>query len=211
MERGSRDTGPVDYRQRDRHVWEGIFRQAPDAWRSASVSDLMGECAGFLRDRGATKVLDLGSGFGRWTNFVAKETGAFIVGLDYALGGCRLGRELRPPEARSLFAVGGITHLPFRDDAFDAFVAILILDNVERSHGIEAARELTRVLQPDSSGFVVLNPWPMPSASETSGNPTASCTRHDWTDDQALTELLGSWTVESSGRGEHELRWFRLG
>ena len=164
-----------------------------------------------MRDRGARKVLDLGSGFGRWTNFVAQEFGATVVGVDYALGGCLLGQELCQPGAEALFSTGDMTRLPFRDDAFDGFVAVLILDNVEKAHGVAAVRELNRVLQPGSPGFVVHNPWPMPSAAETSGNPTASCSRHDWSDDEALEGLLGSWRVESWGRDEHELRWFLVG
>lgn len=101
-ERGPRDTGFVG-RQQDRQVWEGIFQQTPDAWRSAPPSDLMVECAELLLERVATRILDLGSGFGRWTKFVANET---------------------------------------------------------------------------------------------SGNPTASCTRPDYSDDEELNDLLGSWRVE---------------
>ena len=93
----------MDYRAHDQDVWETIFRQASDAWLTAPPSDLMNDCASFFRDQGVSRVLDLGSGFGRWTHFVSRRAACSVVGVDYALGGSRLGCKLAPPSSRASF------------------------------------------------------------------------------------------------------------
>lgn len=201
---------PVDYRKHDREVWEGIFQEAPDSWRSAPPSALMLDCCQLLASHAVTRVLDLGSGFGRWTNFVAEEAGCSVVGLDYAFGGGLLGSRLGSKIARSSFVNGEITNLPFGDSTFDGVIAVLILDNVSEPDGRAAIRELARVVRPGSPGFVVLNPSPMPSSAETEGNPTSSCTGHEYTDSRALEHLFPRWKVVSWGRVEHELRVFKI-
>jgi SAM-dependent methyltransferase len=200
----------MGYRDDDKQVWEGIFRQAPEEWLSASPSVLMGECAAFLREHGATRVLDLGSGFGRWTVFLAAEARCSVVGLDYALGGGVLGSRLAPGSSRARFVTGEVNGLPFADESFDGFVAVLILDNLARSEGVAAARELSRVTRSGAPGFVVLNPWPMPTAEEATGNPTRSCTRHDYDDEEAEEVLLSGWRVRYRGRAEQGLRAYMV-
>lgn len=200
----------MDYRDHDRGVWEGIFRGAPDTWLSAPPSALMTECRDFLRRHGVTRALDLGSGFGRWTNFVAAETRCSVVGIDYAVGGCILGSKLAEPAARSGFVAGEMTSLPFADATFDGFVAVLVLDNVARPEGRAAVRELDRVTRAAAPGFVVLNPWPMPAVDDARDNPTQSCTRHDYGDNEARESLLARWQVLSHGRREHDLRLFEV-
>jgi ubiquinone/menaquinone biosynthesis C-methylase UbiE len=200
----------VDYRSQDRDVWEGIFQGAPTEWLAAAPSELMRECARFLRESRVSHVLDLGSGFGRWSNFIAAEARCAVVGLDYAVGGSALARRLRPAGVRSGFVVGDVTALPFADSSFDGVVAVLILDNLSRSHGRSAVRDLERVCRQGAPAFVVLNPWPMPRPEATEGNPTAGCTRHDYSDDEALSWLLSGWHAVRWGRVEHQLRAFRM-
>lgn len=200
----------MDYRHHDRDVWEGIFQGAPAEWQRAAPSDLMRECAAFLRESRVSRVLDLGSGFGRWSNFVAGEAGCTVVGLDYAVGGSALARRLRPAGVRSGFVVGEVTALPFADSTFDGVIAVLILDNLSRSHGRSAVRELERVCRRGAPAFVVLNPWPMPASQEAAGNPTAGCTRHDYSDEEALGRLLSGWQVVRWDRVDHRLRSFRM-
>jgi ubiquinone/menaquinone biosynthesis C-methylase UbiE len=199
----------VDYRRHDQEIWEKIFREAPDEWLSAEPSELMRECASFLRKHGVRRALDLGSGFGRWTNFVADQAGCSVVGLDYALGGSRLGSRLAGSSSRSRFLAGEITALPFRDESFDGFIAVLILDCVAATEGAAAVREVSRVVQQSSPGFVVFNPWPMPDGEQVSENPTKNCTRRDYSDGEALG-LLSRWEVLSWRRVEHGLRLFEV-
>lgn len=196
----------MDYRRQDRAVWNDIFRQAAAAWLEAEPSRLMSECAEFLRRHRTRRVLDLGCGFGRWTNYVSETAGCAAVGVDYAVGGARLGARLAGPSARSAFVAGEITALPFADDTFDGFLAVLILDNVAVPEGRAAVGELERVVRPGSPGFVVLNPWPMPQGAGAADNPTRDCTRHDYGDDEAREVLLGGWEVASWRRAEHGLR-----
>lgn len=196
----------MDYRERDRGVWQQILADAPDAWLQAEPSALMLRCAGFLRRHGAPRVLDLGSGFGRWTCFVAAETHCHAVGLDYAIPGLHLGARLATPAGGTAFAAGEITALPFADGSFDGFLAVLVLDNVARPEGRAAVAELSRVVRPGAPGFVVLNPWPMPEDAGQAENPTRSCTRHDYSDDEAMEVLFSAWVVASWERVEHGLR-----
>lgn len=200
----------MDYRSHDRRLWEHILQGSPAEWLSAAPSDLMHECAAFLRESRVSRVLDLGSGFGRWSNFVAREAPCAVVGLDYAVGGSALARRLRPAGTRSGFVAGEATALPFPDSTFDGVIAVLILDNLSRSHGRSAVRELERVCRPGAPAFVVLNPWPMPSPEDAEGNPTAGCTRYDYSDDEALASLFSGWSITGWGRTEHQLRAFRM-
>ena len=200
----------MDYRKHDKEVWETIFREAPDEWLEAPPSALMHQCASFLREHGAAQVLDLGSGFGRWSHFVSEQVGCSVVGVDYAVGGNRLARESAPPGSRSGFVTGEITALPFAGGTFDGFLAILILDNVAEAAGRAAARELHRVTRAGSPGFVVLNPWPPPDEANAADNPTAACTRRDYSDEEALHLLLSPWSVMGWARVEHELRAYRV-
>lgn len=196
----------MDYLREDRVIWDGIFRQAPAAWLEAEPSRLMFECAEFLRRHHARRVLDLGCGFGRWTNFASETAGCTAVAVDYAVGGARLDVQLAGPAVRAAFVGGEITALPFAEDSFDGFLAVLILDNVAVPEGRVAVRELDRVVRPGSPGFVVLNPWPMPDSADTADNPTRDCTRHDYNDDEVRRVLLSGWEVSSWRRVEHGLR-----
>jgi SAM-dependent methyltransferase len=200
----------VGYREHDRGVWATIFREAPDSWLEAPPSALMRQCADFLREQGVERVFDLGSGFGRWSHFLSRQVGCRVVGIDYAVGGCHLARELTPPGSSSGFVTGEITALPFADHIFDGFLAVLILDNVAEAEGIAAVRELHRVTRPGSAGFVVLNPWPMPDQADSTDNPTRVCTRRDYSDEEALELLLSRWRVLAWERVEHDLRAFRV-
>ncbi|MEM7052525.1 MAG: class I SAM-dependent methyltransferase [Acidobacteriota bacterium] len=167
------------------------------------------DCATFLQRARGRRVLDLGSGFGRWSNFLASEIDAAVVGIDSAVGGCALGARWRPEQARAVFTVGDVTRLPFTDQSFDAFLAVLIIDNMEKPEGQATLRELDRVLCPGALGFVVLNPWPMPPSADDSSNPTRTCRRHDFDDQEAL-ELMASWQILSWERAEHGFRSFRV-
>jgi ubiquinone/menaquinone biosynthesis C-methylase UbiE len=132
------------------------------------------------------------------------------MGLDYAIGGNRLARKLAATApSRTSFLTGEITALPFCNGCFDGFLAVLVLDNVTRSRGEHAVRELDRVTRAGAPGFVVLNPWPMPAASETAENPTSACTRYDYGDEEAL-RLLSGWAILSWRRAEHGLRVFHV-
>lgn len=200
----------VDYRRHDRKVWEAIFRECSDDWLSAKPSLLMQECASFLEAHGVKRIVDVGSGFGRWTNFVADEAGCTVVGVDYALGGSHLGFRLATPSSRSRFLAAEITALPFPDDSFDGFIAILILDCVAGAEGEAAAREITRIAQRGSPGFVVFNPWPMPEGVDAVSNPTRTCTRRDYSDAEAFDLLSSRWTVLNWERSEHGFRRFKV-
>lgn len=193
-------------RARDRDTWEKIFRDADPAWLLAPPSPLMQRVADFFQTAGASRILDAGSGFGRWAVFLAERLGSDLVGLDYAIGGARMAHHLS--SARDVlpsFLVGEMTTLPFKDGRFDGILAVLVLDNLGREEAKASMRELMRVALSGASLFAVFNPRQRPEGD--GENPTASCHSEDYTRDQVL-KLLEPWTIEAESVDEHGLRAF---
>ncbi len=84
------------------------------------VRDGVAEQIASVFERG--RVLDAGTGTGRWAEAL-QDRGLAVVGLDVS------GRMLTQARARGLRTVvrGELTHLPFRDAAFDHAIAIHVL------------------------------------------------------------------------------------
>lgn len=197
------------YRKHDREIWEAIFEHAPPDWLSAPPSDLMRHCLSYFRSRAGRRILDLGSGFGRWSVFLGENLGTAVTGIDYAYQGNSLGRRLASQHrCKASFVTGEVTALPFRDGAFDKFLAALILDNLAEAHGRRAVSEIRRVMKRNAQGFVVLNPWPVAERCDPS-NPTAGCTRRDYTDDE-VGGLLKPWHILAKRSHDHGFRAFEV-
>ncbi len=71
-----------------------------------------------LRNRSSLKILDVGCGYGRIMRVICSETGFYVVGLDIAEN------LLRQAKTISDVVLGSLTHLPFRDRAFDVCLCI---------------------------------------------------------------------------------------
>lgn len=169
----------------------------------------MRHCLAYFRLREGRRILDLGSGFGRWSVFLAASLGAAVTGIDYAYQGNLLGRKLaEQPGCHASFVTGDVANLPFLDAVFDRFVAALILDNLAEAHGRSAVSDLTRVMKGNAQGFVVLNPWPVAEGQDPS-NPTAACTRRDYADDE-VAGLLKPWRIRAKQTHAHGFRAFEL-
>lgn len=197
----------MNYLQRDRAIWEGIFKDADPAWLSAPPSDLMNRAAEFFRGAGAKHLLDAGSGFGRWSSYLASTLEARVTGLDSALGGAGLGRALvAGTGADAVFVAGEITALPFVSGSFDGVLAVLVLDNLERAHAHAAVEELARVASRGAALMAVFNPLERPSG-EGGNNPTAGCHGERY-DREEILDLLGDWRVVGEFVDEHALRAF---
>ncbi|HVR41815.1 MAG TPA: class I SAM-dependent methyltransferase [Thermoanaerobaculia bacterium] len=194
-------------REHDRAVWEGIFRDADPAWLSAPPSALMQRAADHFARAGSRSLLDVGSGFGRWSVFLARTVGCRVTGLDSAIGGARLARRLRGDSALpAAFLAGEAIALPFATGSFDAILAVLLLDNLERPDAAAAVAELDRVARPGASLFAVFNPLERPE-NASGNNPTAGCHNESYTRKEVVA-LLHGWRISGEFEDEHSLRAF---
>ncbi|MEA2165492.1 MAG: hypothetical protein QOK37_3619 [Thermoanaerobaculia bacterium] len=102
------------------------------------------------------EILDVGCGIGLLEHQLA-GTASLLVGVDVAIEAVRHAQQ---SVAGASFAGFDGLHLPFREAAFDAAVAICVFHHVEPGQQLALAREMARVVRP--GGVVVIfehNPW----------------------------------------------------
>lgn len=187
------------YHRHDREIWQRIFHAAPADWLDAPPSHAMELCLEHLRRRRPRHVLDLACGFGRWGMYLRRKGIGRITGIDSSFPGIRLGRDWAAREgvAGLRFTTGDALHLPFSAGAFEAVVAALLLDNLDRQDARRAVAEVTRTCRPEATGFFVFNPRFTPEQLAdlaTQDNPTRGC-MHVVYEDEELPELLAGWKV----------------
>ena len=85
----------------------------------------------------STKILDVGSGNAGLAFFLQHP----VVGVDLKFSGDQRTRYPSP----LLPIIGSVTHLPFRDEAFDVVVSMDTLEHVPRNQRAQAVREIFRV------------------------------------------------------------------
>ncbi|MFE6690164.1 class I SAM-dependent methyltransferase [Streptomyces sp. NPDC057743] len=100
-----------------------------------------------LRDRvtGSRRVLDLGCGDGLLLEYLAREDGRQLAGVDLSPESLALARR-RPALSDARLEEGRAQELPFADDSFDACVshlALMLMGEIE-----QVAAEVARVLSP---------------------------------------------------------------
>ncbi|MFG2792829.1 class I SAM-dependent methyltransferase [Streptomyces sp. NPDC048419] len=100
-----------------------------------------------LSDRvaGRKRVLDLGCGDGLLLEFLAREDGRLLAGVDLSPQSLALARR-RPALTGARLEEGRAQELPFGDDSFDACVshmALMLMGEIE-----QVAAEVARVLSP---------------------------------------------------------------
>ncbi len=144
---------------------------------------------GPLRGR---RVLDLGCGKGRFARILAAR-GARVVGLDVSAG--MLAGAGETPLDR---VQGTARRLPFRDESFDAAIAVEVFEHLEPRAVDDACDELRRVLRP--RGLLVL----------VDKNVYAMNTERPWLPAVAvkwLDQRRGLWMYPPGGPVRE--RWFR--
>jgi SAM-dependent methyltransferase len=103
--------------------------------------NLYDKIAGLLAERGAQQVLDLGCGeatLGAAVDHLSGQAKPLVVGLDAS---ATMLSAAPPPAVRA-----DATAIPFQDNAFDAVVAVNVLDHLPDP--LPALRAAHRVLQP---------------------------------------------------------------
>ncbi len=102
------------------------------------------------------KILDIGSGAGQATiKLAGRYPATFIYGIDYAVGQVQIARLLQRKSRVSniSFRVADVTHIPFRDGAFDAIVSLGSIKHwSEVKQGIA---EMYRVLKPGGQAHII--------------------------------------------------------
>jgi ubiquinone/menaquinone biosynthesis C-methylase UbiE len=129
--------GRVDYEgsmARDFNAGRAVSPHAQDVWRSA-LEPYLG---------GATRVLDVGSGTGRFTVLLAQWFAVSVTGIEPASGMRKIAAVGgRHPNAS--YAGGRAEQLPFKAHAFDTVLLSNVYHHIpDRS---SCAQELSRVLQ----------------------------------------------------------------
>lgn len=134
--------------------WERIHSERP--WGSYPKEELVR----FIFGRGGPKprgrVLDLGSGQGASTWFLARE-GFSPVAIDCSLSALQKARSKLEHEGLPYQGVQGeLTQLPFMADSFDAVIDVVSSAHNTRNAMAGIFKEVSRILKPGGSLFSVL-------------------------------------------------------
>jgi ubiquinone/menaquinone biosynthesis C-methylase UbiE len=192
----------------DRDRWERIFATMPAGWYEAPPSAAMERCRAYFAAHRCGRILDVGCGFGRWAEFLTRDGGREVVGIDYAEQGIRAAtRWARRAGFNARFVVASATRLPFRGRPFDGVLAALVLDNLSRADCARAVRALNAVLRVGGRGFFVFSPVLTRAELEAvpDDNPSKGCT-HVVYEDAELTTCLPGWSMTRRGSTGERLR-----
>lgn len=189
----------------DLAIWEGIFADVPEGWRTAPPSKAMLACRDWLAERGVTSILDLGCGVGRWAVWLARQ-GFDVAGSDFSANGVDYARAWAEEEGLEIpFVCAPATEIPFPERRFDAVVAALVLDLMSTEEFEVALDVIDASLARVGWLFAVFNP--LTCSTEDSfreGNPTAGITQISYTDSH-LEAIVGDAGFEVVDRAEFEL------
>jgi len=130
--------------------------------------DGLREIAGLLGLSSAERLLDLACGRGGYGLWLARETGASVIGVDFS--GVAVGqaedsvKDFDLDKGRATFQIGELEATGLPDSSVDA---VLCVDAVQFAGDVVTAlREMARVLRP--GGVVVLTGWQPVDATATS-------------------------------------------
>jgi ubiquinone/menaquinone biosynthesis C-methylase UbiE len=129
----------------------------PALARGTGRPALLELAAASLRAERETTVLDVGCGLGGPGTWLARKTGARVVGLDVMLESVTAIRRLKLPIDA---LVASLKRIPFRDASFDAAWSLGVLEMVTEKE--RALDEIRRVLRPGAPlvvyDFVLAHP-----------------------------------------------------
>lgn len=134
-------------------AWDQIFRQEGRVFTEPH-EDMAG-IAQLLKERGASTILDLGSGTGRHVVFLTKK-GFQVFGLDNSPQGIDIAEKWLGEEGLSadLRLQDMTERLPFEDDFFDAVVSVQVIHHADVATIKGIIKEMERVLK--QGGFVFI-------------------------------------------------------
>jgi len=98
----------------------------------------------YLRGRTIRRALEAGCGTGYFSHLLQTGRNLPLTPLDLSFEGLRHARGMGVER----LVQGNITHLPFRDGAFDLVLSMDVLPHIPRGDELTPAREMARVLAP---------------------------------------------------------------
>ncbi len=138
-----------------------------DAFRNLPVSQKVIDVADFMIANGASEVVDVGCGIGRWSIYLAK-LGLRPTGVDIVPRAVETAKKWAASEGvRAAFAVASATSLPFPERTFDGYIGSKLLDHLGVDNARKAIAEMRRVLRPQGVFFLSFDgPDPDPAPHE---------------------------------------------
>lgn len=168
------------------HWWQAGFTDGADPEYEEQILPLLA-----AELEGSTRVLDVGCGEGQVGRLAARLPGnELVVGVDPTAAQVV---EARARSGGVLVGRGDAAALPFSDWTFDAVVACLVFEHIERVD--EAIAEVGRVLRPGGRFLFLLN------------HPLLQTPGSGWIDDTILEEQywrIGPYLVEDNSLEEVE-------
>ncbi|MBW3557299.1 MAG: class I SAM-dependent methyltransferase [Actinobacteria bacterium] len=165
--------------------WQKGFTEGADAEYEEQILPLAAQHL-----RGATSVLDVGTGEGQVARLAAAGGASPVVGVDPTQAQIEVARQRK---GGPVYARAGAADLPFADGAFDAVVACLVFEHIDDVDG--AISEVSRVLRPGGRFLFFLN------------HPLLQTPNSGWIDDTILEEQywrIGAYLVEDCSIEEVE-------
>ena len=137
------------------NAWNEIFKQRGKVFTEPHED--MPDIIQLLKDRGASTILDLGSGTGRHIIYLARN-GFSVFGLDNSPVGIEATRQWLANEglAADLQLQNMTEELPYRDAFFDAVISVQVIHHADVATIIKVIQEITRVLKKGGFLFVTV-------------------------------------------------------
>lgn len=151
--------------------WTNEFA-ARRGWKEYDLEDPEEALELFFSEMNGTKMLDSGSGWGRYVHRFL-ENFLDYVGLDYSEEMVRAAQEANPEAS---FTLGSFLEIPFPSDCFDGIWSCCAFSGLPKKYLLEALREHRRVLK---TGGIML--CVMPS--------------NGYSGEEMLTDLIGDPTL----------------
>ncbi len=137
------------------NAWDGIFAQQGRVF--AGPHEDMPGIIHLLKDRGASTVLDLGSGSGRHVVYLARH-GFAVFGLDNSPQGIKATRQWLADEGLTaeLRLQSMANGFPYEDGFFDAVVCVQVIHHADMATIRGIVKEVSRVLKRGGFLFVTV-------------------------------------------------------
>lgn len=133
-------------------IWNEIFEKERPR---SDIQEDMPKIVNRFKKHGVERILDLGSGAGRHTVYLA-EQGFVVYGIDISEEGVKATeRRLKERGLNAIMTVGSIyERLPYEDSFFDAVVCIQAINHAEINPIRATIVEIERILKPGGVIFL---------------------------------------------------------
>lgn len=140
---------------RSENAWNEIFAQRGRVFKEPH-EDMLG-IVQMLKERGASTILDLGSGSGRHVVYLA-QNGFSVFGLDNSREGMKVTRRWLKEEGLTadLRFQKMTERLPYRDAFFDAVVSVQVIHHADIATIRQIVKEVSRILKKGGFLFVTV-------------------------------------------------------